>query len=270
MDKRLSLPRIRTSLVAVTAILIAMTVASLWLPGAAHAADDLTVIELRHRTAEELLPVLRPLAANASISGVDYKLLVRGSHADVARLREAVAALDRAQRQLRVSVRYVSTPASRNAQLGVGQNRAQGSATISTANDAAVSSIQIAEGSSASIAQGHSVPLITGVLAARGRIAGAAMEYREITSGFSVTPRVNGDRAYVEIATQQQRPDAGATVSVQSTSTTLSGPLGQWIEIGGVTLSSFEQSTGLGAGASSRTSTQEDRRVMEVKVESLE
>jgi hypothetical protein len=259
--------RIQNGRVTVLTVLSAIAAITFVQPVAAFAPDDLTIIELHHRTAEELLPVLRPLAASASISGIDYKLLVRGGQADVERLRAAVAALDRAQRQLRVSVRYVSTPGSSDAQFGVGQNQARASSTTSTATDTSVSSIQIAEGSSAQIAQGQSVPYISGVLATRGRIDGATIGYRELTSGFSVTPRINGDRVYVEIATQQQRPEAGAASSIQSASTTLSGPIGTWIEIGGVTSSSVERSTRLGAGAAARTSTQEDRRIMQIKVE---
>jgi type II secretory pathway component GspD/PulD (secretin) len=253
----------------VFAVAIALSAMGLQTATTALAAD-LTIIELRHRTADELLPVLRPLAADASISGVDYKLLVRGNAADVARLREAVAVMDRAARQLRVSVRYLNNPSSQETQLGVSRDGVRAGATIATADDASVSSVQVSEGSSAFIAEGQSVPTITGVLATRGRVDGAAIGYRELTTGFNVTPRVNGDRAYVEVVTHQQRQDRGPNASIQNAGTTLSGPLGAWIEIGGVTTTTSGNSLRLGSGASTRTSTQSDRRVIEVKVEALE
>ena len=247
----------------------------------ARSAEPLTIIDLRNRTAEEVLPVLRPLAGpDVSISGVDYRLLVRGSPDAIAQIREAVAVLDRAQRQLRVSVRYL-TEADR-ANSGVRINADNGAVSVGagssvrTAADAAVSSVQVLEGTSASISDGASTPIVTAAWSGtrpRGGSTGAVLGYRETTSGFTVTPRVNGDRVFLDIASQQQRiaGSANAGASAQSIVTTLSGKFGEWIELGGVSESGSAASNDVApTGGSLRVGTQSDRRTIEVKVDPID
>src|SRR5687767_5996004 len=69
-------------------------------------AQSLAVIDLQHRRAEELIPVLQPLLEpGGALTGQDYKLFVRTSSANLAQLRSAVEQLDKQQRQVLVSVR---------------------------------------------------------------------------------------------------------------------------------------------------------------------
>lgn len=262
------------------------------LPGVSTVtAADLTVIELRNRTADEMLPVLRPLVgADAALSGIDYKLFVRGSATDVARIRDALAVLDRTPRQLMVSVRYNSNPQDKSTGVGVGGNVIQSGGntsarigvragtTITTTNDSNVSSVRVLEGNGAHIATGQSVPLVTAVRSPSSNrqrgINGVAIDYHEYTSGFDVMPRINGDRVLLDINTQQERPPGStgqANGAIQRATTTLSGRLGEWIELGGVTSSSYEQSSNVGIGRGSRVvTTQSDRQTIEVKVEEVE
>jgi len=255
-------------------------------------AADLTIIELRNRTAEEMLPVLRPLLApDAALSGIDYKLFVRGSAADVARVREALTALDRAPRQLLISVRYNDNPQDKSTGVGVGgktvhSGSASGTkigvhagATISTANDSSISSVRVLEGNGAHIATGQSMPLVTATRwpgANSHGVNGVAIDYHEYTSGFDVMPRINGDRVLLEIATQQERanhlgPNTGPSGSVQRTNTTIAGRVGEWIELGGVSTSSYEQNNDVSMGRGSHVvTTQSDRQTIEVKVDEVE
>jgi hypothetical protein len=60
-------------------------------------------------------------------------------------------------------------------------------------------------------------------------------QYRDVDSGFYVTPRVSGDRVTLEISSANDRvvnPATGAS-SIQRVQTVVSGRLGEWIEIGG-------------------------------------
>jgi len=254
----------------------ALLLLRLMLVAPASHADELTVIELRFRTADELLPVLRPLAGNTALSGMDYKLLVRGSAADIVRLREAVSVLDRAPRQLRVSVRYMSAPQSTSRDVRVA-GTISGGASTRTASDSAISSVQVIEGTSAHIASGQTVPMITAVLTSSSRatrtVDGVAVGYRDIASGFTVTPRMNGERVLLDIATQQQRAadlnSGGATT--QSAATTIAGRVGEWIELGGVTSSASEQNSSVSLRGGARlVSTQSDARTLAIKVELVE
>lgn len=69
-------------------------------------AQSLEIIELKHRTAEDVIPILQPLLeSGGALSGTDYQLFIRASATNVRQLRQVLAELDRAQRQLWVSVR---------------------------------------------------------------------------------------------------------------------------------------------------------------------
>src|SRR5919198_6333729 len=74
---------------------------------AAMAENALEIITLRHRTAGEVLPSLRPiLESGATLSGQGSQLFVRTSPANLDDLRLALEALDRPARRLLISVRY--------------------------------------------------------------------------------------------------------------------------------------------------------------------
>ena len=72
-------------------------------------------------------------------------------------------------------------------------------------------------------------------------------QYREVNSGFYVSPRLNGNRVTLEISTQNDalQPGQGATASVQHVSTTVSGRLGEWLQVEGITRSADEDSSGI-------------------------
>jgi type II secretory pathway component GspD/PulD (secretin) len=249
-------------------------------------AADLVVIELHNRTAEAVLPALRPLVGpQVSLSGIDYKLLVRGDPEDVAKIREVLAVLDRAPLQLLISVRYAGAPQSKTSAIGANANINNGGAQVAVrgsvstnANaDASVGAVRVLEGNSAHISTGQSVPVVTAFIptqySRRSSSVGIATDYREVTSGFDVLPRLNGERVVLEISAQQQRfTDSNAgSASTQRASTTIAGKLGEWIDLGGVTSASNEQQSGVHiAGAERRVSTQSDERTIAVKVEQVQ
>src|ERR1700752_1999939 len=67
----------------------------------------LEIIALRHRTADQVLPALRPLMEpGATLTGQGTQLIVRTSPANLAELMRALEAIDRPSRRLQISVRY--------------------------------------------------------------------------------------------------------------------------------------------------------------------
>ena len=102
-------------------------------------------------------------------------------------------------------------------------------------------SVRVMEGQEAFLRTGQSVPVRERQVqrsVVGGRVVEQVVEstqYRDATSGVYVLPRVSGDRVTLEISAQRQslsRPvERGA--SVQSVVTTVSGRLGEWMEIGG-------------------------------------
>jgi Bacterial type II and III secretion system protein len=249
----------------------ALLCAGLWLCTNVR-ADTLEAITLRHRNAEDLIPVLQPLLpAEAVVTGSGNVLLVRADAATLAQIRVALANLDRAPRQLLItvgqgsdlsrgstSVRGSGTIGSGDVQVGV--NRPPDSTTgaqvivrSGTTGDQIhhVSSVRALEGYEAYIAIGQTRPFTSTTTvygAAHGSITTQATDAREVHSGFYATPRLSGDRVTLEISPTQQRvttvPNA-QTVATQTVTTTVAGRLGEWIAIGGSAGSRDGTSTGL-------------------------
>ena len=66
-----------------------------------------------------------------------------------------------------------------------------------------------------------------GAIAASGTVV-----YHDIGSGFYASPRLNGDRVTIAISQQAERAGYGG-IDSQRLTTTVSGRLGEWIELGG-------------------------------------
>lgn len=230
-------------------------------------AQALSVIDLKHRRAEELIPVLQPLLEDGgALTGQDYTLFVRASAGNVAQLRSAIEQLDRQQRQMLVSVRrgtardiereqasVSGTVRTENGGISVNERpRPQSGVTVRAGDGtlrtqgASVSSVQVLEGNSAFIATGTSVPIVTAVAVGGGRrpfIAGN-IERRDLQRGFMVTPRVRGSEVILEISQQDERV-AGGNIQTQSLDTQVIGRLGTWIQLGGVSESSSSTRRGV-------------------------
>jgi hypothetical protein len=230
-------------------------------------AQALTVIDLKHRRAEEIIPVLQPLLEQGgALTGQDYKLFIRASAANVAQLRSAIEQLDKQQRQMLVSVRRSSAQDIQREQASVSgtirtdnggisvneRPRSQSGVTVRAGEGslrtqgASVSSILVMDGNSAFVATGTSVPIVTAVAVGGGRrpfIAGS-IEQRNLQRGFLVTPRMRGDEVILEISQQDERV-AGGDIQTQSLNTQVIGRLGSWIQLGGVSESSSSTSRGV-------------------------
>jgi type II secretory pathway component GspD/PulD (secretin) len=243
-------------------------------------SQSLQVIDLQHRSAQEVIPVLQPLLEpGGALSGQDYQLFVRASSANVAQLRQALAQIDRAPRQLLVSVRRgTSQELERQALDGSVVVGSDGSRATVRATDSAaqrsgngIASVQVLEGNSAFISIGSSVPIVTAVAAGGGRrpwVAGST-SYRDIGSGFTVTPRIiariPGEQVVLDISQQSQQLNSNnRDIQTQSLSTQVTGRLGEWIQLGNVS----ESSSSTGSGILNRSyATRSDAQSVWVKVE---
>lgn len=193
--------------------------------GETAAQGSLEIIPLRHRTADQVLPALRPLAEpGATLTGQGTSLIVRTSPANLAELRRALDELDRPFRRLQISVRF--DDALERATQGVetsGRITNRGSSVDvrvqdrqGAAGERVDQRLQVLEGARAFISTGRSAPIHDGG------------GFRETSTGFEAIPRLAGDGVLVEIT---QRRDTLARQ--QAMSTTVSGRLGEWLEIGG-------------------------------------
>jgi len=241
------------------------------LAGATVPARELQIIELRYRLAEEIVPVVQPLVEPGGVlTGSDRVLFVRTSAANFEQISAAVVALDRRPRQLlvtvgqgtaasgsRTDVRGAATVGSGDVQVGVnappgpGTGVAVAAVSRSDRTDLSnVASVRTIEGAETWIATGQLVPLATAqvVPGRRGPVVVTSTEYRDVSTGFYATVRVSGDLVTLEVAPRQQRLRGtayGPVVETAGSVATVSGPLGQWLELGAVRDTGASDATGL-------------------------
>jgi hypothetical protein len=265
----------------------------------------LEVIPLRYRTVEQVLPVIRPmLAGGGTASGLQGKLVVRTTPANMEEVRRILLDIDTPPRRLLISVRqdsqadYAARQAEVSGSIGTdrGRIRAQdgsgrhdagaearaGDSRLrarvldsgAAASDRYSQTVQATEGSPAYIRVGESVPVPQGGVvgtygrAPYGEAVVGATEYRDVTSGFYAVARVAGDRVTLEISPRREALSSQIQggVNVQQVVTTVSGRLGEWIEVAGLTQSADAGQSVLLGRTGARAS--DTRRVL-VKVEEL-
>jgi len=292
----------RCALFGRLALVLALTLAATM----GRAQTVLEVIPLHHRTAEEVIPILQPmLARKGTLSGFKGQLIVRTTPENLADIKRILASVDNAPRQLLITVRqdadarrqrsaadvsgYIGTdtvravvpPTSRERQGGrvviqEGDSRIQARVlnSNSAATDRNTQTLRVMEGHEAFIGVGQSVPL-RGQEVTRTVVGGQVVErvvdttqYRDVTTGFYVRTRLSGDRVTLDISPQRETLSSGIRggVNVQRVVTTVSGRLGEWMEIGGIGQdASGQQSALLGRESSAA---REERRV-QIKVDEV-
>jgi hypothetical protein len=255
------------------------------------------VIPLHYRNADEIIPILRPLVApGGTLSGLNNRLILRTTPANLAEIKHILAELDTAPRRLVISVRHDADldrtrsggqisgtvsgddvtvtvpgrPMPPGAEVRVDGARAQVHSSRSQQTDQVSQRVQVLEGSPAFIRVGESFPVrphrtidpVTGY-----PIIDSA-EYRDVDRGFYVLPRVSGDRVTLQISTAADtlRSPRTGVVDVQRVDTVVSGRLGEWIEVGAVGQQAVERDSEV--LARSRDARRDARRVL-LRVEEI-
>jgi len=239
--------------------------AVLWC-GLAWGQASLEVIDLRHRTAEQVLPALRPLLEPGGVlTGQRSQLIVRTSPANLAEIRRTLDAIDTPSRRLVISVRFddsamqsdtsleasgrISTRGSRF-EVQAGDSRASGSERVDQR-------LQVLEGSRAFIAAGGSRPLTDRY----------GTTIQDINTGFAVVPRVSGSTVTLDVEAQREIPGASpGAVQGQRAASSVSGRLGEWIELAGTSGATARDDRGIASTSRQRGS--ESRRIW-VKVDEV-
>jgi hypothetical protein len=270
--------------------LVALALAAL---AASAARAEVEIVPLRHRTADQVIAVLRPLVEQGgALSGMQNQLVIRASPKNIAELRKVLEAIDIAQRHLMIYVRQDSAGASRGSGAEVSATTTMGGARVVISNERGnalteggvrarvydsrsaseerlVQQVQALEGTSALIQIGQSIPVTNRTMAATpagGVIVADNISYRDVTTGFEVIARVSGDRVTLEISPRRDTPGADGGVGIQRIHSTAGGMLGEWFELGGMAQDESRQHAGLVAGTSALR--QDNRRVW-VKVEEI-
>lgn len=267
-------------------------------------AQQMEIIHLKHKTADQILPAIQPLVEQGGgISAFNNSLYLRTSASNKRDIMRAIAAMDVPSRRLRVSLRVAASrdidaeglgvggqvrsgdvsvnvppsPSSRRNQIELGRiNGPSGSVSVDgySTRDARQSTslqqVMVEEGGSAFVQSGTSVPvpLVQYGYGPNGRRVVVGTEYRDMTSGFYVKPNLTGDRVTVEVSPQRESAGLnGDQIDSVKLSTTVSGRVGEWMELGGVDSSEDRRVTGVG-NYSTRSNL--DGKHLQIKVEILE
>ncbi|MSQ60702.1 MAG: hypothetical protein EXR36_13960 [Betaproteobacteria bacterium] len=260
----------------------------LWSTALLAAELKVTVLPLHYRGVEDVIPLLRPLLDGQSVvTGMNNRLVVKATAQQLEQIKEVLRAIDTRARQLVISVRQASSAeleeealsvgvrakAGRNAEVVVGDAPREGVRVgarnaRSTNEDRAEQRVRVMEGREALIQVGEAAPVSTQSVTQtpNGQRITSSTQYQTAARGFRVTPRITGDRVTLEIVAANDRFNDGGSTNVQHTATTVSGTLGQWMEIGGIgEESQDQQSVILGSSKQARR----DKRTVMLRVDEV-
>ncbi|MBM1184182.1 hypothetical protein SAMN04490192_3483 [Pseudomonas lundensis] len=225
------------------------------------ALADTQVITLKNRTSADLLPVAQNfIGKDGNVTVYGNQLIVEAPTQKIQGLEDLLSQLDTPVRRLLITVDTSDT----NLPDSNSNTRVYSTAS----RDGGVQQIQATEGVPALIQTGQSIPQTSTQTDAYGRLS-AQTAYRNVTKGFYITASVTGETVHLAISTNrdrmsQEQPDV---VNVQSTDTQVSGPLGQWITVAGI---SGQNLAGQQGQTRTYSTQSRDDMTLRVKVDALD
>lgn len=216
----------------------------------AASSQIIYTVPIRHRQAESVAASVAPLVEDGghlSVSG--NKLIIRTSRENFEQLSLLIDELDKPVKQLLISVKTQSRGQQQEGGLHTYGNITRGtigadgkpvdkddrhiSVTHSTGWGSGESNYQLRaeEGQRVMIQTGQQIPIQS-----RYGVVGGVVQsesYQPVMSGIGVTARLQGNRVVLQID-QQDNNLNGRNIDTQLMSTQVSGQLGQWIQIGGI------------------------------------
>lgn len=269
-----------------------------WVNLAWAANTVIETIQLKYRNAEQVLPMIRPLVdKEGAVTGINNQLIIRTTPRNLEQIKSILAQIDTRPRRLMITVKQnarledqkTGTGISGNIEIGKdGRVSVKGSkvrpnveirqggsevgldvhSTRSISDDATTQKIQVLEGYPAFIQTGSAIPLPQQTIISNGQNTTItnSVTYQDVTTGFNVIPRIQGDQVTLEIQPRKNVLGHGGTVQIQEAATIVSGRLGEWIEIGGIGQEAHQE--GAGTVYSTRSTSNKTGSIL-LKVEEL-
>ena len=256
-------------------------------------ADSIHYFDLKHRTANDVIPILKPLLnSGESISGNGYLLLINTTTARAKEIETLLDRIDQAVKTLRIYVTSDEHLARTDNEISISARASSGDSSVVVGNPPRKGDgitikgryqtldnerlnthfVNVQEGSPAFVSR-EQIRLIPVTTFIRRGIGVSAIDH--------TLPITNEDGFYVEARTpdnQHANIKLSSTINTddnqsiyrnesQSIATQLRVPLGVWTEIGGVTESSQTNATGIINRTKSR---QERNNKIFLKIELLQ
>lgn len=228
-------------------------------PRPAAAAETVHLVRLIHRSAEELLPAVQAMLGPEGMASADPPsngILLIDQAETVARIEAWLREMDQPVPHLQVQVRFdeevreVGAEAAVSGRVEAGDLevaagdpppgaegvRAEAAAGSRQARQSGNYVITVASGGTATIVSGRDVPYIEDWvrLCRRYRLVAPSVRFLRVETGFEVRPVATADQVQVEITPrigyvdESRRP---GVVRFTEARTTVTAPLGQWIEL---------------------------------------
>jgi hypothetical protein len=254
---------------------------------AALAQRKLTSIAVNYASPEQLLTVIKPyLSEGSSVSVYRNQLVLNVTAEELAKTRELLGQLDKAGRQLLVSVRTDGTGSSTRRGVDVEGVIQSGDTVITntpggrstetrttiraqdyrgTTAGSGNQAVRVTEGTPAYIATGITAPVASYIIGADGQRF-YQQDYVSAVAGFYATTWVNDGIVRISLD-QSDDKFAGQSISTQQLRSEVSGALGEWLPIGVIDASTNRQTSGIG---SREQSGQVSSTQLYIKVETLE
>lgn len=234
-------------------LVVSLLLISTWLM--ADQSTRLEVIPLHYRTAEEIIPLIRPfLSEDAHVSGSGFQLILRTNEQNLEEIKAILARLDHKPERLLIEVRQyqASDRSAEGSGLGVkvspDDTRVQ--ARIYTNENSSTGygtySVQALEGRMAHISVGQLIPYGSRVYIRTGQGIQVQdqVDFIDTSQGFDVMARMAGhDEVVMEIHPYNSRPSprGGGIIDTSSAYTTLRARLDTWTNLGAVQEQVYQQ-----------------------------
>lgn len=260
-------------------------------------ADEARLIQLKHRPATEVKPLIRPLLGpDDALSGMDFRLIIRTSDLKLKEVERVLAQVDVARQRLRITVEQASAEdRTTMSQSVTGTTRIGDQARVilpgkptedgglvvqkdglrytanhqaSTASNATTQTVMTADGQRAYIRIGQSLPHVRSILefSRQQFVLVQDIALQDVTTGFDVLPRVHGNRVLVEITPRLSSliDPAIGLADFQELSTTVETRLGEWLDLGEILGNRDEVHRAILESATTATG---ERRTVRLKIE---
>ena len=235
------------------------------------------VIQLKHRTTNEIIPLIDPfLDKRGALSGMQGKLIIRTTPENLRQIRQLLNEIDNGPRRLIITVKQnVDGVTARNLLMLSGSISKEGTQVkiagrtgkrgLTSKNsfgndnlnaqvynnqhlerDHNTQRIQVVDGGHALIHIGKSlpIPLRNIIHTPQGTRVIESTQFRDATIGFIVIPSIRGNNVTLEVSPQRNTPDyqLPGAINVQQINTSVSGKLGEWMNLGNMERNRSSQS----------------------------
>ncbi len=205
-------------------------------------AQSLNSINLQYRSAEHIIPLVSPLLQPGEIvTGNQSQLLISSSLERQKEIKKLVKLLDIPIKQLLIEIKSPATFSKRQlkksekVKVSPKPHPTQTKRVFSTQPNLTIQQIKVLDNHTAHVRDGQIVPLLRYAFNFNNNDSdgGIGFEHVEAVSEVSLHPTLIGDTVNLEVSPHysQRNQEHYNVLEIQSASTTINMPLGQWTSL---------------------------------------